>query len=120
VETFIAIFLAAGFLIGFALFGWLAVSSVRRHGFRKAARGAARTYVEKLPLYWRVPVAGWTCVVALPLIAVWAIVKGDWDPVGAVLVGLLWLLYFALLRWHYRAKARAGGAGQQREIKPPF
>ena len=36
VGTFIAVYLTVGFLIGFALFGWLAVSSVRRHGFRKA------------------------------------------------------------------------------------
>jgi len=77
VGTFIAVYLTVGFLIGFALFGWLAVSSVRRHGFRKAVRGAARKYVEELPLYWRVPVAGWMFVIALPLIAVWAIVKGD-------------------------------------------
>ena len=72
VGTFIAVYLTVGFLIG-----WLAVSSVRRHGFRRAVRGAARKYVEELPLYWRVPVAGWMFVIALPLIAVWAIVKGD-------------------------------------------
>jgi hypothetical protein len=38
---------------------------------------------------------------------VWAIIDGEWDPVGAVLVALIWLLYLALLRWHYRAKSRA-------------
>jgi len=42
------------------------------------------TYAEELPLYWRVPVAAWTFVIALPLIAAWAIVNGDWDPVGAI------------------------------------
>lgn len=88
------------------LYGWIAYSAVRRHGFRNAARGAAQTYIEELPLYWRVPVAGWMFVIALPVIAVWATVKGNWDPVGAVAVGVLWMLYLALLRWHYRAKAR--------------
>ena len=113
-ETVVAVYLAVGFLIGFALFGWIAVSSVRRHGFRNAARGAARTYIEDLPLYWRVPVVGWMFVIALPLIAMWATVRGDWDPVGAVSVGLLWLLYLSLLRWHYRAKARAGRSARRR------
>src|SRR6266516_4289832 len=107
VRTFVAAYLAVGFLIGIGLFGFLMVSSVRRHGFRNAVRSAARTYVEELPLYWRAPVAAWMFVIALPLIAAWAIVKGEWDPVGALFVALLWLLYFALLRWHWRAKARA-------------
>jgi MFS family permease len=114
--TFIAVFLAVGLLIGFALFGWIAVSSVRRHGFRKAVRGAARTYVDELPLYWRVPVAGWMFVIALPLIAVWNVIKGDWDPVGAIFVAFLWLLYLALLRWHYRAKARARDTRRRRTV----
>jgi len=116
VGTFVAVFLAVGFLIGFALFGWLAVSSVRRHGFRNAVRGAARTYVEELPPYWRVPVAGRMFVIAVPLIAVLAIVKGDWDSVGAILVSLLWLIYLTLLRWHYRAKARARGTSRRRAV----
>jgi hypothetical protein len=106
VRTVVALYLAVGFLIGLGLFGWIAVSSARRHGFRNAVRGAARTYVEEPPTYWRVPVVGWLFVIALPLIAVWARVRGDWDPVGAVFVGLLWLLYLALLRWHCRAKTR--------------
>jgi hypothetical protein len=117
VETVVAVYLAVGFLIGFALFGWIAVSSVRRHGFRKAASSAARTYIEELPLYWRVPVVGWMFVIALPLIAMWAIVGGDWDPVGAVAVGLLWLLYLSLLRWHYRAKARGRGSARRRTVE---
>jgi hypothetical protein len=93
VGTVFAVYLAVGFLIAIALFGWIAVSSVRRHGFRNAVRGAARAYVEELPMYWRLPVAGWMFVIALPVIAVWASVEGEWDPVGAVSVGLLWLLY---------------------------
>ena len=109
VATVVAVWLVVGSLIGLALFGWIAASSVRRHGFRRAVRWAGRTYVEEIPTYWRVPVVGWLFVIALPLIAVWASVKGDWDPVGAVFVGLLWLLYLALLRWHYRVKARRRG-----------
>jgi hypothetical protein len=98
--------MAVGFLISIALYGWAAVSSVRRHGFHGAIRGAARTYVEELPLYWRVPLVAWMFVIALPLIAVWAIINGEWDPAGAILVAAIWLLYLALLRWHYRAKSR--------------
>ena len=115
--TVVAVYLAVGFLIGVALFGWIAVSSIRRHGYRNAVRGAARTYVEELPTYWRVPVVGWMFVIALPVIAVWASVRGDWDPVGAVFVGLLWLLYVALLRWHYRAKARGRGSPRRRTVE---
>lgn len=114
--TFIGVYLAVGVLVGFALFGSVAVSSIRRHGFRKAVRGAARTYVAELPLYWRVPVVGWIFVIALPLIAVWNVVKGDWDPVGAIFVAFLWLLYLALLRWHYRAKARARDTPRRRTV----
>jgi hypothetical protein len=39
-----------------------------------------------------------------------ATIKGEWDPVGVIFVALLWLLYFALLRWHWRANARARDA----------
>ena len=105
-HTFVAVYLAMGFLLGLGLFGWLAVSAIRRHGVRNPVRGAARTYAEKLPLYWRVPVAAWTFVIALLLIAAWAIVNGDWDPVGAIFLALLWLLYFGLLRWHWATKGR--------------
>ena len=105
-ETVVAVYLAVGFLFGLALCGWIAVSSVRRHGFRTAVRRATRAYLDELPLNWRVPVAGWMFVIAAPVIAVWASVDGDWDPSGAFLLVLLWLLYVALLRWHYRAKAR--------------
>jgi hypothetical protein len=106
-RTFVVVYLALGFLAGLALFGWVAVSSVRRHGFGRAVRGAVGTYVEELPLYWRVPLVAWMFVVALPVVAVWAIIDGEWDPVGAVFVALIWLLYLALLWWHYRAKSRA-------------
>jgi hypothetical protein len=51
------------FVIAFALFGWVAVASVRRHGLSGAVRGPARTYVRELPLNWRVPVAGWLFVI---------------------------------------------------------
>jgi hypothetical protein len=117
VGTVVSVYLVVGFLIGFALLGWIAVSSVRRHGFRTAVRGGARAYVEELPMYWRVPVVGWMFVIALPVIAVWESVKGNWDPVGAVFVGLLWLLYLALLRWHYRAKARGRGTPHRRTVE---
>jgi hypothetical protein len=107
VETFIVGCLAIGFLIGLGLYGWAAVSTVRREGFRVAVRSGARTYIEELPLYWRVPVVAWMFVIALPLIAGWATLNGDFDPVGATFVFVLWLFYLALLRWHYQAKARA-------------
>ena len=116
-HTFVAVYLAIGFLLGLALFGWLAVSAIRRHGVRNAVRGATRTYAEELPLYWRVPVAAWTFVIALPLIAAWAIVNGDWDPVGAIFLALLWLLYFGLLRWHWAAKGRARQRNRLRQVE---
>jgi hypothetical protein len=107
IETFIGVYLGIGFLVAFGLLGWLMVSSVRRHGFRSTVRGAVRVYLEELPLNWRVPVAAWMFLIALPLIAAWSILADEFDEVGAIFVTLLWLLYFALLRWHRRAKARA-------------
>jgi hypothetical protein len=107
VETFVAAYLAIGFVIGFALFGWAAMSAIRRHGLRGALRSGRRTYIQELPLYWRVPVASWMFVITLPLIAGWVTLNGDFDAVGAISVFLLWMLYLALLRWHYKAKARA-------------
>jgi len=106
VETVVAVYLAVGFLTGLALYAWASVSSVRRHGFRKAARLAGRGYLEELPLNPRTRTASWLLVIALPVIAIWASVSGEWDPGAAVLAGLLWLFYLAMLRWHYRAKAR--------------
>jgi hypothetical protein len=115
VETFVVVYLAIGFLIGFGLYGWAAVSTVRRQGFRVAVRNAARTSIEEFPLYWRVPVVAWMFVIALPAIAGWATLHGDFDPAGAVAVVLLWLLYLELLQWHYRAAARArANSGRQR------
>ena len=105
-RTFVAVYLAVGFVIGFGLLGWIAVASARRHGLRHSLHRAAQTYVAELPLYWRVPVVAWTCLIALPVIAVWAIAEGEWDPVGAAFVALLWLLYLALLKWHHRALKR--------------
>ena len=56
------------------------------------------------------PWAAWTFLIAAPLIAAWAIIEGQWDPLGAIFLALLWLLYLALLRWHLRFKAhRARG-----------
>jgi hypothetical protein len=107
IETFVAVYLAIGFLIAFGLFGWEVVSTVRREGFGGAVGNALRTNIEELPLYWRVPVVAWTFVIALPLIATWATLRGEFDAVGAVFVFLLWMLYLGLLRWHYRAKAQA-------------
>jgi ABC-type antimicrobial peptide transport system permease subunit len=73
VRTFAALYLTVGFLAGLFLFSWVAVASVRRHGFRNAMRGAARTYAEELSTYWRVPVAAWTVLIGLPLVAAWAL-----------------------------------------------
>jgi hypothetical protein len=97
-ETFVAVYLMIGFLIGFGLLGWLAVSTVRREGFRRAIGSGARTYLEYFPRYWRVPVVAWTFVIALPLMATWATLKGDFDAVGAIFVFLLWMLCLGLLR----------------------
>jgi hypothetical protein len=101
----IGIYLVVGFVFGIGLYGWATVSSIRRHGVRNTFRGAATTYAHELRLNWRVPWAAWTVLIAAPLIAAWAIVTGDWDPLGAIFLALLWLLYFVLLRWHRRAKA---------------
>ena len=117
-QTFVAVYLAVGFLIGFGLFGWLFIASVRRHGLRRTAGGAVRTYVHELPLYWRVPWASWTVLISLPLIVVWAIAKGDLDVLGLISLALLWLLYFALLRWHHRAKAAARSGCRGRDSNP--
>ena len=105
--TFITVYLAVGFLIALSLFGWIAVSSVRRHGFRSSVRGATHTFLEELPLYWRTRVAAWVFVIVLPLIAAWEAVDGDVDATDAISLAVVWLLWFALLRWHLRAKARA-------------
>jgi hypothetical protein len=103
----IGVYLSLGFLIGFGLVVWLLVSSARRHGLRSTVRHATRTYIEELSLHWRVPWAAWTFLIAAPLIAAWAILSGDWDPLGAASLVLLCLFYVALLRLHRRAKTRA-------------
>jgi hypothetical protein len=54
IETFVAVYPAIGFLIAFGLFGWAAVSTVRREGSGAAVGNALRTYIEELPFYWRV------------------------------------------------------------------
>jgi len=106
VETFVIVFLCVGFLVGVGLYAWAAVSSVRRHGPWAAVRSAARTYVEELSHYWRVPVVAWTFVLAAPAIAGWAALSGEFDLIGAIFVFVLWLLYLGLLTWHYRARGR--------------
>jgi hypothetical protein len=58
---FVGIYLVVGFLLAIGLYGWATVSSIRRHGLRSTVRGAAKTYLRELPLYWRVPWAAWTC-----------------------------------------------------------
>jgi hypothetical protein len=103
-KWFVGIYLVLGFLVAVGLYGWATASSIRRYGFRSTACGAAKTYVHELPRYWRVPWAAWTVLIAAPLIGAWAIVEGEWDPLGAIFLFLLWLLYLALLRWHLRAK----------------
>ena len=109
-HAFVAVYLALGFFASLGLFGWLAVASVRRDGFRNAVRGGARAYFRELPLYWRVPVVAWTFLIAAPIIAAWAIAAGQWDPVGATFVAILSLAYLSLLRWHLCAE----GAGSER------
>jgi hypothetical protein len=106
---FVGIYLVLGFLLAIGLYGWATVSSIRRHGFRSTVRGAAKTYLHELPLYWRVPWAAWTVLIAAPLIAAWALITGEWDWLGAIFLALLWLLYFGLLRWHLRSKAYHAG-----------
>ena len=109
----IGFYLMIGFLLALGLYGWATVSSIRSHGFRKTVRGAVKTYVRELPLYWRVPWAAWTLLLVAPLIAAWAIIEGEWDSLGAIFLAFLWLLYFALLRWHLRLKAhRADGPSE--------
>jgi hypothetical protein len=50
-KWFVGIYLVLGFLVAVGLYGWATASSIRRHGFRSTARGAARTYVHELPRY---------------------------------------------------------------------
>jgi hypothetical protein len=101
-ERFIEIYLVVGFLLGISLLGWALVSSTRRYGFRDMARRAARGYVHGLHVSRRLRWTAWTFLVTTPLIAAWAILHGNWDPLSAIFLALLWLIYFALLRWQLR------------------
>jgi hypothetical protein len=74
---FVGIYLVLGFLLAIGLYGWATVSSIRRHLFRSTVRGAATTYLRELPLYWRVPWAAWTVLIAAPLIGAWALITGS-------------------------------------------
>lgn len=107
-KTFVVVYLVVGFAIAIALLSWAFVASARRHGFRNTIRHSVRGYVEYLPLHPRTRISAWMFVIALPVIAAWEIVDGEWDPIGAVFVAVLWLAYFALLRWCSRARAPRG------------
>jgi hypothetical protein len=74
VRTFTLVYLAAGFAIGIGLFGWAAVSSVRRHGFRRTLSGTRKFFREELPLYPKVPIAAWLGIIAFPALTIWATV----------------------------------------------
>ena len=106
-ETAILVYLAVGLLVAVVLFGWAAAHAIRRHGLRRASRGAARSFVTELPLYWRVPVVAWMLLIALPAVGVWATASEGFDAAGALMLAVLWLLALALLRWHLRARRRA-------------
>ena len=106
-RTFTLAYLAAGFAVGAGLFGWAALSSVRRHGFRGAATVGTRRFLsEDLPLFPLTPVAAWLGLVAFPGIAIWATVVDGFDAAGAIALLLMWLGSLAILRWHLKAKAR--------------
>jgi hypothetical protein len=109
VQTFIVVYLAFGFVVGFGLFGWAALSSVRRHGFRNSVTGGAQELVNELPFYWRVPVVAWLGIIALPVLSAWAFIRDGVDALGVIILCLLWLGSFALLRWRRSAKARRDG-----------
>jgi hypothetical protein len=105
-QLFLGVYLVLGFAVGLALYSWIFVSSVRRHGFRATIGGATRVFVRDLPLNWRVPWAAWTFVIGIPVVAAWATITGRFDLSGAVALAIVWLLYVALLRWHLRARKR--------------
>jgi hypothetical protein len=61
VRTFVLLYVALGIVIGAVLFGWAAVSAVRRHGFRSAVRAGVREALDDPPL---VGTFAWLCVLA--------------------------------------------------------
>jgi hypothetical protein len=103
VETVIVLYFAVGVAIGAGLLGWVAVSSIRRHGFRDAVRAATRESLADPPL---VGTFARLCVIAYPVLFVWAVVTDGMDVVAAAVFVLLWLGGLALLRWHLKTKAR--------------
>jgi hypothetical protein len=103
VTSFVLAYLAAGIAAGAAVIGWAAVTSVRRHGFRSAVRGAARASTDDPPL---VGAFAWLCVLAYPVLFVIAVATDGFDAVGAAAVFVLWLGAIGLLRWHLRARSR--------------
>lgn len=108
-STLIVVFLVVGGVVATALFGLVAVTSVRRNGFRRSASGAARAYLEEQPLYWSTPVVAWLGVLGVPVVAFWTTLSNGLLLADLVALAILWLLFIALLRWHFRAKARARG-----------
>jgi len=110
VQTFIGVYLILGLAVGVGLYGWVLISSIRRHGVRATTGGAIRMFVRDLPLSWRVPWAAWTFVIGIPIVMAWTTLGGGFDPFAAIALAIVWLLYVALLRWHLRAKRRTNAS----------
>ena len=103
-QTFIDVYLILGLGLVSGLYGWVLVSSIRRHGTRATMHGAARTFLRDLPLNWRVPWAAGTFLVGIPIVIAWTTLSNGFEPSGAVALAVVWLLDLALLRRHIRAK----------------
>jgi hypothetical protein len=101
-RTFVLVYVALGVVIGAVLFGWAAVSSVRRHGLRSAVRAGVREALDDPPL---LGTFAWLCVLAFPLLFVVAVATDGFDLAGAVAFLLVWLVGLALLRRQLRRRA---------------
>jgi hypothetical protein len=106
VAIFIAVCFVVFTVVSAVVWGWVVIAEIRRNGLGNTLRAGSREFVQDLPLYWRVPIVGWLFAIGIPLVVLWTLLQGKWDTVGAVFVGLVWLLFVALLRRHYRTKAR--------------
>jgi len=106
VQTFIGVYLILALAVGLGLYGWILISSIRRHGIRATIGGAIRTFVHELPVNWRVRWAAWAFVIGIPVVVAWTTLAGGFEPAGTAALAIVWLLYVALLRWHLRAKRR--------------
>jgi hypothetical protein len=102
VRTFVLLYVALGIVIGAVLFGWAAVSAVRRHGFRGAVRAGVREALDDPPL---VGTFAWLWVLAYPVLFVVAVATEGFDLAGAVALLLIWLVGLALLRRQLRRRA---------------